>query len=390
MSPFVAHSLRLFAGRDSARGPGIVARLLEAIGQSFVRHRAMAVFVLLYLAAAMLVEWHLTGSVTGALYLYVALYLKIIPAMLGVMLFFYPLYIALVLRPARPMTLLLQRLRDSVFTIDRIATALPPLLLLPIFLNSFTVLKSAVGLVAPFRWDVRFEIADRWLHGGEAPWRLLQPLLGEPRVSQIVTVFYVLWFLVLWFVLVWQIAGYHDRRLRAQFLGSMMACWSLLGTGAAMLFSSAGPCYFGRVTGLEDPYAPLMGYLREANASAEIWSLITQEKLWGYFTEGTVGLGGGISAMPSMHLSMAFLFVLLGWRVHRLIGLAALLYCVAIQIGSVHLGWHYAVDGYVSIAATAAIWWAMGRILDRREAGLRAADPRPGPASPNNPLGSRI
>lgn len=118
-----------------------------------------------------------------------------------------------------------------------------------------------------------------------------------------------------------------------------------------------------------------MAYLHAANSTAEIWALGTQEKLWTYFVEGSVGLGGGISAMPSMHVSMAFLFVLLGWRVHRLIGVLALLYCIAIQIGAVHLGWHYAIDGYVSMAATGAIWWLMGRLLDWREASRERASP---------------
>lgn len=377
MPPLDSTAFRALVGPPHAVATliGFGRRLAEAIGQSFLSHRAMAILVALYLGAAMLVEWHLKGSVDAALYLYTGLYLKIVPAMLAILLFLYPLYIALVLRPARPFAMLMQRLRDSVFTVERIATAVPAIILLPIFLNSFTVLKSAVGLLAPFSWDARFETADRWLHGGEAPWRLLQPWLGAPHLSQFFNLFYVCWFLVLWFVLVWQIAGYHDRRLRAQFLGTMMLCWALLGTVAAMAFSSAGPCYFARVTGLDDPYAPLMAYLHAANSTAEIWALGTQEKLWTYFVEGSVGLGGGISAMPSMHVSMAFLFVLLGWRVHRLIGVLALLYCIAIQIGAVHLGWHYAIDGYVSMAATGAIWWLMGRLLDWREASRERASP---------------
>src|SRR3546814_4974916 len=38
-----------------------------------------------------------------------------------------------------------------------------------------------------------------------------------------------------------------------------------------------------------------------------------------------------------------------------------LLYAVVIFLGSIHLGWHYAVDGYVSIVAVAAIWAEIGR-----------------------------
>ncbi|MGX5841475.1 hypothetical protein ACWGTI_12205 [Mesorhizobium sp. ArgA1] len=30
--------------------------------------------------------------------------------------------------------------------------------------------------------------------------------------------------------------------------------------------------------------------------------------------------------------------------------------------GSIHLGWHYAVDGIVGIAAALAIWWGCGKL----------------------------
>jgi hypothetical protein len=325
----------------------------------------MVGLVSVYFLSASLVEWHVNGSVSGAIYLYTNMYLLIISGTLGLLLFLYPLYIALVVRPARPFTLLLERARTSLFTVERIATALPVLLLLPIFFNSFTVLKSSVGYLNPFGWDMGLEAADRWLHGGVAPWQLLQPWIGAPAATQFFNLIYVSWFAVLWLVLVWQIVSTHDLRLRAQFLWTMLLCWVLIGSVAAIAFSSAGPCYFGRATGLADPYAPLMAYLHEANRVAEIWALPTQARLWSFYVAGDVGLGGGVSAMPSMHVSMAFLFVLLGWRICRLFGILALLFCAAIEVGSVHLGWHYAVDGYAAAALTGVIWWAVGRAVDR-------------------------
>jgi hypothetical protein len=42
-------------------------------------------------------------------------------------------------------------------------------------------------------------------------------------------------------------------------------------------------------------------------------------------------------------------------------------------LGSAFLGWHYAIDGYVSIAVVSMIWWTVGRILNRRAAGTQAA-----------------
>ncbi len=70
--------------------------------------------------------------------------------------------------------------------------------------------------------------------------------------------------------------------------------------------------------------------------------------------------------MPSMHIAAGFLLFLLTLRLHWALRLVAGAYVVLLLIGSVHLGWHYAIDGYVSIICTYAIWWAVGRALDWR------------------------
>jgi hypothetical protein len=41
------------------------------------------------------------------------------------------------------------------------------------------------------------------------------------------------------------------------------------------------------------------------------------------------------------------------------------LYGLVILVGSVHLGWHYAVDGYAGIAGALILWWIAGAALRR-------------------------
>jgi len=68
--------------------------------------------------------------------------------------------------------------------------------------------------------------------------------------------------------------------------------------------------------------------------------------------------------MPSLHVAIAVLQALLGWRLSRKLGLILTGYAVIVLLGSVHLAWHYAVDGYLSILLALIVWkasgWAMG------------------------------
>jgi hypothetical protein len=67
------------------------------------------------------------------------------------------------------------------------------------------------------------------------------------------------------------------------------------------------------------------------------------------------------------------------FRVGRHIGTFACLYALIIFIGSIHLGWHYAVDGIVSTAAMLGIWKLSGLYLKRSgyEAAVLGRDPDP-------------
>jgi TRAP-type C4-dicarboxylate transport system permease small subunit len=68
-----------------------------------------------------------------------------------------------------------------------------------------------------------------------------------------------------------------------------------------------------------------------------------------------------------MHLANSTLIVLLASRVHRWLMWAAVAYCGLIQFGFVYLGWHYALDGYFSIAATVMIWKMVGWALKPKQ-----------------------
>lgn len=233
-------------------------------------------------------------------------------------------------------------------------------LLMPTFLGY----KQSIPLVHPFSWDVAFMEWDRVLHFGRQPYEWLQPLLGHPSVTRFIDRTYFLWIHVMWFTVIWQ--SWHGSRkspARSQFLLSFVLCWILLGTVMAALLSSAGPIFFSGVTDHPDPYRALMSYLHSLDAVQELRVLRVRQFLWElYLSPDAVSLGG-ISAMPSMHVSIVTLLTLLGFSTNRWLGWVYAGFATVIVVGSVHLAWHYAVDSYVAIAATILVWLASGRVV---------------------------
>lgn len=277
----------------------------------------------------------------------------------------YAISVMVYVRPERLTRYLFTSLR-SYITPERLLFALPVILLIPLFASTFTFFKSAIPIIQPYTWDARLTEWDYLLHGGEHPWVLLQAFLGYPLVTGAVNFLYNLWYFVMYAMLVLQAFAMTDLRLRMQFLLSFVLTWILLGSCGAIWLSSMGPCYFPSFSQESGPYAPLMAYLREANEQVPIWALDVQQMLWDSYQANSAGIGSGISAMPSMHVATAVLLALFGWRHSRGAGIAFTVYAGLIMIGSVHLGWHYAVDGYVGAAGALAVWWLVGRFLVRR------------------------
>jgi membrane-associated phospholipid phosphatase len=196
------------------------------------------------------------------------------------------------------------------------------------------------------------------------PWRITHGFLGDAASTFVVNFFYNSWMYVMIGVLYWQLFSLRDPKLRMQFFYSYFLCWTIIGVLFAILLSSAGPCFYAGIVEATDPYQPLMQRLQEIDAQYAVWALDTQQLLWDNYANSSTGFGSGISAMPSMHVSMAFLFFLVGWRTHPAAAIAFGLYAMMVLVGSVHLGWHYAVDGYAGLVLTVLVWLAAGRLCD--------------------------
>jgi hypothetical protein len=234
----------------------------------------------------------------------------------------------------------------------------------PPFQSTFNSLKQALPHIVPFSWDTKFAAADRAMHGGRDAWELLRPLLLHPEVILALDFAYAFWFVALLLFLVWGAWSIHTR-LRMQALMTAMLVWAVCGMVLAFVFSSAGPCYFSQVVPGESEYTydELLSLIDDhQSAGLPVLARFNQVALWQHYQSGIWLPFGGISAMPSVHVSMATLFVLVGWRRHPLAGMLLALYAVLIQVGSVALGWHYAIDGYVGALVTLALWLFVGRL----------------------------
>ncbi len=296
-----------------------------------------------------------TRPLHGALFIFICLFLSL-----------RLLYIAAVIRPKRPLTRLVDEFRTLWLSPRRIVHGMAIMVFIPIFFSFFTSAKNLIPFIQPFAWDPVLAEWDKALHFGKHPWEWLHPVLKVAFVTSAISLFYKLWFFNKYVMVFWQAFSMKRPNLRAQFFITMILAWIINGFVIALIFSSAGPCYFHYFyPDLPNPYAALMDFLRHSNEELEVMDLWAMDYLLHAYQTKTTNLFSGISAFPSMHVSVALLNALVGWRIHRALGVIFSAYLAFIIIGSVHIGWHYAVDGYTSLVTTTIIWLIVGRFFPK-------------------------
>lgn len=225
---------------------------------------------------------------------------------------------------------------------------------------SFGTMKSTMPQVFEFSLDEQLIQLDRALFFGRDPYQIMMLIAGRDLPLVVISFVYQAWLLLVVAFMTWSILRFRDARaLRYNF--SMVLSFFLSGTLCAYIFSSAGPCFLEKFG--NDHYAPLMAHLRDAHErTGMIWSLTGQEMLWQAYV-GTGGKISGISAMPSLHNVFAFLWVLTTWKWPILRTTFAINFCI-VFVGSIVLGWHYAVDAFAGVFL-AIITWRLAGILTR-------------------------
>jgi hypothetical protein len=244
------------------------------------------------------------------------------------------------------------------------AAAATAVIAVPYLMGAFGLLKMAIPKVVPFYADDYLARADRILFFGHDPWRVTHALFGDPVSTVVLDRIYTAWVpLVMVGVLV---AACAKPRIRAQYLLSYALCWTLIGVVGAYALSSVGPCFAGRLgTETAGWYAPLMERLAAIHAERGLGAVGWQSVLWNSLVMEQHEFARGISAAPSLHNAICLLYVLALRNSAAVWRIGSILLAAAVWIGSIHVGWHYAVDGPIAWVMVLAIWWAVGAWLDR-------------------------
>jgi hypothetical protein len=225
-------------------------------------------------------------------------------------------------------------------------------------LTAFSTFKSVIPSAVPYYADNWLADMDEWLLG-EAAWKIAHHFDSDVWSLIVIKSYEVLWF-AQWFGTILFVALWSDKAARIRYLWAVSMTLCIIGTILALAFASVGPVYYDQFVG-----GHRFAGLKVAMDNLA-YSYIVRDYaryLLELYNAGTPGLGGGISAMPSVHVGLAVLNALFLSSLRWWYGILGWGFAVLIFYGSIYTGWHYAVDGYVSLIVVSVIWWVSGRML---------------------------
>lgn len=249
---------------------------------------------------------------------------------------------------------------------ERMFGLLWPVALFLLLMPTFNAFKQRILPSAGFVHDEALAKMDRWIFGAD-PGLWLHQLIGSPATTRFFDAIYHSWFVptTLGLCVVGLCAS---PRTRAQYLTAYIGVWIILGALLAYLLPAGGPAFYRDLVGTAgaEPFLAVHQQLGLTSASGSfLTSLHNQSYLLENLGNPKLVMGGGISAIPSVHNAMAVLFALASFRAHYLLGLAMSGFALLIWIASVYLNWHYAVDGIAGAVGAILLWYASGSLVDR-------------------------
>lgn len=255
-------------------------------------------------------------------------------------------------------------------------TGIPLFLAIGLMIGSYRDFKKMMPEIAPFSWDTVFANLDRAIHGAD-PWRYLTALDGfyEPMSLLYSQLWHPIHTVITLMICV------SACKVRGQYLLTYVTSWIVAGNILPLFFMAGGPIFYERLTG--NPRFAELSQALYAKGRDNASGLSLYDHLWQAYQVPSDFIGGGISAFPSMHVAISTLIFLTARSFGLLPSLAALAFLIFTLIGSVNLGWHYAVDGYASILIVWGLWAFWGRVFapatQERPLAMQAAFPKLNP-----------
>jgi len=207
-------------------------------------------------------------------------------------------------------------------------------------------LKATMPYTVGFWADPYLAEADAFLFGGD-PWRILHRLPIGGLIDRI----YLTWGPVCACAAIALAFAPDDQRK-----GQCLVAYFLTVASAALgqyLLPSAGPVFF-EATGQGERFAEL---------PIQPWVRTTADYLWQTYTSPGFRVGSGISAWPSLHVAGAVWMALTLRSYFPRLQVIGWSYFILILVGSVYLGWHYALDGIAGTAGAIACYALAKRLL---------------------------
>ncbi|MDE1152717.1 MAG: phosphatase PAP2 family protein [Micavibrio sp.] len=231
----------------------------------------------------------------------------------------------------------------------------------------YFVQKSLIANLHPFAWDNEFIAIDKFLHLGYMPNDFIVAITEKLHLGGLLDIAYFSWFAMMYAIVGYNLFWDSDRKRRLRFMWVFFLSWVLLGSLLGTVFSAAGPIFYHDFfPNLPDPYKDFVAYI-EAHGAAD-FSIAYHSRflLLAWTTNGQMVNPNAVAAFPSMHLAIAWLAVLYARSFGRGPFIIALVFTVLIYMATILFGFHYAIDGYVSIILVSLMWWGFGKYLDRQ------------------------
>lgn len=306
--------------------------------------RSYAMVVLLYAIAVLIVQWLGGASPLTVLASIVAS----LPS--SVVLFFLIAWKGII-----PVVIVFGLFRRHL-TVARIRFAISIFVVHAVLFLFFFAFKTSMPALSSFWADPLMADIDHFLHRGD-PYRITAVVLQAVPANVFKLIYSDAWFLPTFYLPIWiaLLDPNEDRVRRVIMLHTFV--WIAIGSILAFAFLSAGPVFYDRLLD-STRFVGLTEHLATSGIQASAVGF-TQNDLWSKYIAGLNTAGSGISAFPSVHVGMATVVAVYLYELSRRFAALSIAFVVVYQALSVHLGWHYAVDGYVSIILVVLMWMAL-------------------------------